>query len=208
MADPRGDSGGGGMAGRAMHDIDRQFQEAQHFQLLEHQRQERRLLAYHRGRLESFADNRATAEQRYIQRMRSIEERRDRIADRMHAQHNSLGGRLARLTKAGRERQAGELERLNERATQLQGRATRNFNALTERQFQAEQRDRISRAHEIKLFRQDNLDARQAQAKAHAQNRPRQIEERAQTLKRTEAEQALRQGLQELQHGRGRTIAR
>src|SRR3954452_17769357 len=114
----------------------------------EHRRQEQRLLSWEKSRLDSHARNREVSGLRYAQRLRTIEEKRDRIADRMQARHNSIGGRLEALTKKGRERQAGELQRLDDRAEQLQTRAGRNYQALTERQFQAEHRDRIRTARE------------------------------------------------------------
>jgi hypothetical protein len=133
----------------------------------EHRRQEQRMLSWEKSRLESHARNREVTELRYAQRLRTIEATRDRIADRMQARHNSIGGRLEALTKKGRERQAAELQRLDDRAAQLQTRAGRNFNALTERQFQAEQRDRIMTARELKDFRREHDDMRQQHIKDH-----------------------------------------
>ena len=63
---------------------------------------------------------------------------------------------MAALTKKGREQQAAELQRLDDRAEQLQTQAGRNYKALTERQFQAEKRDRIRTAREMKDFRLDH----------------------------------------------------
>src|SRR3954468_8853149 len=108
----------------------------------EHRRQEQRMLSWEKSRLESHARNREVAGLRYAQRLKTTEEKRDRIADRMQARHNSIGGRLEALTKKGRERQASELQRLDERAERLQAQAGRNYQALTERQFQAEPRRR------------------------------------------------------------------
>jgi hypothetical protein len=199
----------GGQA-RAAAYIDSQFQEQQRGLILEHRRQEQRLLAFHKGQLESFARNRETAEARYAQRLQRIERGYNRAAAAVENRHNSIGGRLERLTKAGREKQEATREALEERRAKLDRMAAVNFRALGERQFAAEQRDRISRAHEMKLFRQDHQDARQEHAQRHAVNRPRQVEERAQTMKRAEAEQALRQGIQHLhqQDRGGRTLSR
>ncbi len=176
---------------------------------LEHRRQEKRELAFHKSQLQGFERNREISEMRYVQRLRSIEEKRDRIADRLHRQHNSIGGRIEGMTKAGRARQAAQLERLDDRAAALQGRAHRQFEAVKERQFHAEQRDRISRAREMKFLRQDHQQARQSHARQHEATRPQKIEERAKTLKRVEAEQALKQDLQRLQErDRGRSLSR
>src|SRR4051812_13570992 len=77
----------------------------------EHRRQEQRMLSWEKSRLESHARNREVAGLRYAQRLRTIEEKRDRIADRIQARHNSIGGRLEALTKKSRERQAGGTEK-------------------------------------------------------------------------------------------------
>jgi uncharacterized protein YbjQ (UPF0145 family) len=93
------------------------------------------MLSWEKSRLESHACNREVSGLRYAQRLRTIEAKRDRIADRIQARHNSIGGRLVALTKKGREQQAAELQRLDDRAERLQARAGRNYQALTERQF-------------------------------------------------------------------------
>jgi hypothetical protein len=189
--------------------IDGDFRRVQDDLTHEHRRQEQRELSYHKGQLEGFARNRETAELRYVQRLRSIEEKRDRVADKIKARHNSIGGRLTGMTKAGRERQSAELERLDDRAAVLQGRAHRNFHALSERQFQAEQTDRITRARQIKFFRQDHLDTRQQQTKDHQASREQQIEARAQEIRRHTAEQTLRMEMQRVQEQtRGRSMGR
>jgi len=56
--------------------IDGDFRRVHADLIHEHRRQEQRELAYHRGQLEGFARNRETAELRYVQRLRSIEEKR------------------------------------------------------------------------------------------------------------------------------------
>ena len=124
----------------------------------------------------------------------------------MQARHNSIGGRLEALTKKGRERQAGELQRLDDRATQLQARAGRNFQALTERQFQAEQRDRLLTAHEMKFFRLDHHEMRQQHIKDHQASREHKIETRTQEIRRHTAEQALKLEMQRIaEQARSRT---
>jgi hypothetical protein len=114
----------------------------------------------------------------------------------MQARHNSIGGRLEALTKKGRERQAAELQRLDDRAAQLQARAGRNFNALTERQFQAEQRDRINTAREMKEFRREHDDMRQQHIKDHQASREQKVEARTQQVRRHTAEQTLKLEMQ------------
>jgi hypothetical protein len=51
----------------------------------EHRRQEQRMRSWEKSRLESHARNREVSQLRYAQRLRTIEERRDRIADRIQA---------------------------------------------------------------------------------------------------------------------------
>jgi hypothetical protein len=109
------------------------------------------------------------------------------------------------LTKKGREQQAAELQRLDECAERLQAQAGRNYQALTERQFQAEQRDRIRTARELKDFRRDHEDMRQQHIRDHQANRERKVEGRAQDIRRHTAEQALKL---ELQRQAERTRAR
>jgi hypothetical protein len=176
--------------------IDGEFRRVHDDLIHEHRRQEQRMLSWEKSRLESHARNREAAELRYAQRLRTIEARRDRIADRMQARHNSIGGRLEALTKKGRERQAAELQRLDDRAAQLQARAGRNFNALTERQFQAEQRDRIMTAREIKEFRREHDDMRQQHIKDHQASREQKVEARTQQVRRHTAEQTLKLEMQ------------
>jgi hypothetical protein len=176
--------------------IDGEFRRVHDDLIHEHRRQEQRMLSWEKSRLESHARNREVSELRYAQRLRTIEAKRDRIADRMQARHNSLGGRLEALTKKGRERQAAELQRLDDRAAQLQVRAGRNFNALTERQFQAEHRDRIMTAREIKDFRRDHDEMRQQHIKDHQASREQKVEARTQQVRRHTAEQALKLEMQ------------
>src|SRR2546421_12895066 len=123
--------------------------------------------------------------------MRKIGPRGPGIATRITARHNSIGGRLAALTKKGREQQAAELQRLDDSATQLQARAGRNYQALTERQFQAEQRDRIRTAREMKEFRRDHDEMRQQHVKDHHASREQKVEARTQEVRRFTAEQTL-----------------
>src|SRR5713101_1683637 len=113
--------------------VDSEFRRTHDDLFTEHRRQEQRQLAWHKSRLESFARNREAGEQRYVQRLRSIDEKRDRIAERLQRQHNSMGGRLEAMTKKGRDRQADQLARLDDRAATLTAKATRQFETLKER---------------------------------------------------------------------------
>ena len=170
------------------------------------------MLGLQKSRLQSHARNREEAEERHAQRLRSIEERKERIADRLHRQHNSLAGRMQAMTKKGRARQAEQLERLDDRAAQLQGRAQRSFAALQERQFQAAQRDRIQSARDVKFLRLDNLEARRTHADHHDRTRAFKIDVREQQLKQAQQqarEQALKRELQQLhQPDRSRSVSR
>jgi hypothetical protein len=185
---------GGDARTRAAASVDREHREQHQALIYYHRHEEQAHLRQAKRQLGSFDDNQAQAEQRYVQRMRSIEEKRDRIADRLHRQHNSVGGRLQAMTKAGRAKQAVQLDRLDDRAAQLQSRATRQFQALTERQFQVKQSERIWQARHLKLFRAANLDDRQKHMQDHEQKRPWKIEDRVQTLRQV-AEQDLKQAL-------------
>src|SRR2546423_15530787 len=82
----------------------------------EHRRQEQRMLSWEKSRLESHARNQEVSGLRYAQRLRTIEAKRDRIADRIQARHNGIGGRLVALTKKSPGQQAAELPRLDDRA--------------------------------------------------------------------------------------------
>jgi uncharacterized protein YbjQ (UPF0145 family) len=164
----------------------------------EHRRQEQRMLSWEKSRLESHARNREVAGLRYAQRLRTIEEKRDRIADRIQARHNSIGGRMQALTKKGRERQAAELQRLDDRAERLQAQAGRNYQALTERQFQAEQRDHIRTARELKDFRRDH-EMRQKHIRDNQASREQKVEAQTQNIRRHTAEQTLRMEMQRVQ---------
>ena len=178
--------------------VDAEFRRTQDDLFREHRQQEQRQLAWHNSARQSFARNRELSEQRYLQRLKSIEERRDRIAERLHRQHRSIGGRLEALTKKGRARQAGILARLDDRAAALTARATRQFEAQKERQFEAEQRERILDARHVKSIRLDHLELRQQQARHHEETRERKIDDRVQAMRQT-AERNLRQELQRLQ---------
>ena len=114
----------------------------------------------------------------------------------MELKADSIGGRLAALTKKGRERQAAELERLNDRAHQLQAKAHRNYQALTERQFQNEQRDRMLTAHHVQFYRFENYQHRQEQIKLHQATREQKIEAKVQQIRRETAERLLRHEMQ------------
>lgn len=162
----------------------------------EHRRQEQRSLASHKNQLAGFAQNREMSQARYAQRMKSIEDRRDRIADRIYKQHNSPLGRLQGMTRAGREKQREQIDRLDERMVQVQGRATRQFNSLTERQERNLQHERLHRAQQMRHIREDHQTARQAQQRTNEQQRPRLIEDRKQAMWQ-QAEQQLKQELRQ-----------
>ena len=57
----------------------------------EHRRQEQRMLSWEKSRLESHARNREVSELRYAQRLRTIEAKRDRIADRIQSAEQGCG---------------------------------------------------------------------------------------------------------------------
>ncbi len=199
-----------GLQARAAQHVDAEFARAQQNFFREHLRQEKVQLSYYKSRLSGHDDNRRVAENRYVARISQIDAREQRAAIAMHKRHNSIRGKLDALTRAGRDRQADEREALQQRGHDLRAQATRNFNALQERQFEAKQADRIFAARSIKLFRVDHLDARQQQATIHHQTRDIKIEVRQQHM-RDAAEQALRQQMRELhqqtQEGRARTRA-
>ena len=178
--------------------VDAEFRRTQDDLFREHRRQEQRQMAWNKDALRSFARNREISEQRYVQRLRTIEEKRDRIAERLQRQHRSIGGRLEALTKKGRARQAEILARLDDRAAALTARATRQFEARKERQFEAEQRERIHDARYLKFLRLDHLELRQQQARHHEATREPKIDDRVQAMRQT-AERNLRQELQRLQ---------
>jgi hypothetical protein len=188
--------------------VDGEYRRTQNDLFTEHRRQEQRELAMHKTRLESFARNRELSGQRYVQRLRTIEEKRDRIADRLHQQHRSLGGRLEALTKKGRERQADQLQRLDDRAATLTARATRQLEARKERQFEAEQSNRITYARQLKTLRQDHYGFRLEQTRRHIQTRDVKIDDRVRAMKLS-MERSLRQEFQRQQaDDRQRTAGR
>lgn len=188
--------------------VDGEHRRTQNDLFIEHRRQEQRELSMHKTRLESFARNRELSEQRYVQRLRTIEQKRDRIAERMQARHNSIGGRLEALTKKGRERQADQLQRLDDRAASLTARATRQLEVRKERQFVAEQSNRIAYARQLKTLRQDHYGYRVEQTRHHAATRDRKIDDRVRVVKLS-MERSLRQEFQRQQaDDRQRTAGR
>jgi hypothetical protein len=163
----------------------------------EHRRQEQRILAFHKGQLQGFERNREQAELRYLQKIKSLDEQQARAAAMLERQHRSIRGRFAGLTKAGRATQQERREAIAEDFDRQRMREHRNLEELKERQFEAEQADRISRAREIKFFRLDHLEDRQKQTRDHQASRELKIDARMQEMKRT-AEQALRHELHQL----------
>ena len=186
-----------GLRSRAAQHIDAEFVRAQQNFHREHLRQEKAQLSHYKSRLYDHDANRKLAESRYVARLNQIHAREERASIAMHKRHTSFQGKMAAMTKAGRERQADEREALQQRGHDLRAHATRNFNALQERQFQAKQDERIHSAQMMKMFRADHHEARQQQAKVHHQARDIKVEVRQQTMKDA-AEQALRQQLREL----------
>ena len=127
----------------------------------------------------------------------------------LSASNAASGAGWPELTKAGRAQHQEQREALGERFERERFREHGNLEKLKERQFEAEQADRISRAREIKLFRLDHLEDRQKHTRDHQAGRELQIDARMQEMKRT-AEQALRHELQQLnrqqqEQTRGRT---
>jgi hypothetical protein len=193
------------MRARAAAEIDRDFEDYQRYLILLHRREERRELGHIKAGLQDHARDREIAELRHVRRLRLIEEKRDRMADAVRHQPKTLGYRLATLTKAGRAQHSAPLERLNERAARLQGRATRQFQAITERQSQAVQDERNFRARCLRRFRERNLEERQQHRQEHAAAREQQIEARTIDMRRAEAKRVLLHQFDlARQNGRGR----
>jgi hypothetical protein len=189
--------------------VDGEFRRTHANLIHEHRRQEQRLLAFHKSQLQGWSRNHDDAELRHLQKIKSLDEQQARAAAMLERQQRGIRGRLAGLTKAGRAQQQEQREALGERFERERFREHGNLEKLKERQFEAEQADRISRAREIKLFRLDHLEDRQKQTRDHQAGRELQIDARMQEMKRT-AEQALRHELQQLnrqqqEQTRGRT---
>jgi hypothetical protein len=189
--------------------VDGEFRRTHADLIHEHRRQEQRLLAFHKSQLQGWSRNRDDSELRHLQKIKSLDEQQARAAAMLERQQRGIRGRMAGLTKAGRATQQERREAIAEDFDRQRMREHGNLEKLKERQFEAEQADRISRAREIKFFRLDHLEDRQKQTRDHQASRELQIDARMQEMKRT-AEQALRQELQQLnrqqqEQTRGRT---
>lgn len=179
--------------------IDGNFHERQQTLVREHRRLERNMLVWEQAQHKRSAWNAKEAEDRYLQRIRTIDERRDRIADRIYSQHNSIAGRLAAMTKKGRAAQAEQIERLDDRADQLRQQAGRNLSNLNDRMFRRDMEDRVFRARQIKLFRVDHMDARLTQTQRHQQSRDRMIDDRVQAMQRVIEKERRQQAMEKKQ---------
>lgn len=192
------------MRARAAALVDGTFRRNYQDSFREHLRQEQRQLAWHKDMLGSHARNREIAEARYVERMKRIERGYERAAEAVHKRHNSFAGRMERLTRAGRDRQEATRQALEDRRLTLERRETAQFNALRERQFKAEQQERIDIAQHMRFFRAEHLDERRVQRTHFEVSRDYLIDQRVNQMRQVQ-EQRLRVMVQELerQHTRG-----
>jgi hypothetical protein len=188
------DLDGGTINSRAAAYVEKQHREQRQALFDQHRMQEQRELARRKAELHSFKHQHSAVEERYAARTQQIERGRERARQAIERRHDSLAGRLQRITPAGRARQRDEFERLTTRAEQLHARAYNQYSNSCERLMHNEQKARIGHARELKALHQQHWQYREEHAQRHQQSREQQIESRTQTLRQV-AEQQLRQAM-------------
>lgn len=177
------------MQRRAVLDIDRDQKRRAADQQAAHQRQTAELRKRHNVERNSFRTNENTAMERHHHAIKGIDERE---AQRLHdfdGRRNGLAGKIAERIpgrRAENDRQREEIKRgfESERLTKH-----RDFEALKERQFEREQKNRIDQFKEQKAMMERNEAERSRSAERHAADRTRQIEDRARVLDRVDRQQ-------------------
>ena len=184
---------------RADDDIGRDFKR-QNAELLQGQTLQFSASWRHRKReMDSFAENRAEAIKQHAARIEAINSGEVKAAQELAKKQNSIGGRLSRLTRKGRDRQEQERQGLAESFENQRMKQHRDLAALQERQTENEQKARLRNGQELKAMREGHVSAREKQHSWQHDHRERLIQQ-AVTAQRDAATRALfpeRQKVQE-----------
>ena len=113
-----------------------------------------------------------------------------KAAQELAKKQNSIGGRLSRLTKKGRDRQERERQGLAEKFENQRMKQHRDLAALQERQTANEQTARLRNGQELKAMREGHVAARDKQHVWQRDNRDSLIQQ-AVTARRDAATRAL-----------------
>ncbi len=140
--------------------------------------------------IESFAANRAEAIKQHAARIEAIDSREVKAAQELAKKQNSIGGRLSRFTKKGRDRQERERQGLAEQFENQRMKQHRDLAALQERQTANEQKARLRNGQELKAMREAHVAARETQHAWQHDHRERLIQQ-AVTARRDAATRAL-----------------
>jgi hypothetical protein len=140
-----------------------------------HKKWERNELNHELGRINSIKQNRDEIDARYVQRVKTIQSRKESVALTIQRRHTSIAGRLEALTPKGRARQAETWRRLDERAENLELRAGKKHQMQLAQHDRHVQTARISAARTINGSRGQNRDALQEHHQKHIERRPDKI---------------------------------
>ena len=175
MADDRAKS-------RAAAYVDAEHQRAHDALKASNKKWERHQLNDELGRINSIKQNRAVIDARYLARMQTIQNKKANVALIIQRRHDSLAGRLERLTPKGRARQADTWRRLDERAETLELRAGQKHQRQVEQHHGHVQAARVSAARNVNGLRGQNRDALQDHQRQHIEHRPNKIHTRMREL--------------------------
>jgi hypothetical protein len=185
-----------GARSRATEHVDAEHRRAHDALKTSHKKWERNELNHELGRINSIKQNRDGIDDRYVQRIKTIQSRKDSVALTIQRRHNSIAGRLEALTPKGRARQAETWRRLDERAETLELRAGKKHQTQLEQHDRHVQMARISAARNINGSRGQNRDALQEHYLKHIERRPDKIHARRREME----QEKLAQLRPELKH--------
>jgi hypothetical protein len=160
-----------------------QFKQQQADQIAEHRRQTTRLRTQHREQSSSLKSREGEAIDRHWHDVRTIDDRERQALKDFDVKRRSLTGRATELVK-GKAHFDGRREEMQKKFESDRLHKHRDLEALKERQFTAQQEQRIRQAKERLAMIHTHREARDQTQQQHDRDRPRLVAERQNAIAR------------------------
>jgi hypothetical protein len=160
-----------------------QFKQQQADQIAEHRRQTSRMRTQHQEQSSSLKSREGEAIDRHWHDVRGIDQREAKALQEFDVKRASLTGRAAELIK-GKAHFDGRREEVQKKFESDRLHKHRDLEALKERQFTAQQEQRIRQAKERLGMMHTHREARNETQQNHERDRPRLVNERQRAVER------------------------
>jgi hypothetical protein len=168
---------------RAEAHVAAQFKQQQADQLAEQRRQISRLRIQHSERSSSLKSRDGEAVDRHWHEVKTIDDRERQALKEFDVKRASLTGRAAELIK-GKAHFEGRREEIQKKFESDRLHKHRDLEALKERQFTAQQKQRIEHARDLRNMRNEHRQHREESQQQHERDRPRLVAERQRAVER------------------------